>query len=492
MRGSLQVTARTATNVPIDITTHASQSVPAFRIRNSAGTSLFSLDVDGNLTVLGTTTTADTTVTDDFSVSDTLTVAGTATFSGNVVIGDHVTDSLTVNSASRFVNDAVFDHNLTVNNNMAVQGSLTVNGSEVGAIADASITVAKLANGTDGQLITWDAAGVAATVATGTAGHVLTSNGAGAAPTFQANAPGSGASTALDNLVAVAINTALLPDVAAADDFGSATLPFKDVFIAGSSLTPGTNNFRLTGASTSGTRVISFPDATGTLLYSGGALGTPSSGTLTSCSGLPVAGVTGDAVTALAVGSLELGHATDTTITRTGAGDIAVEGNAVYRAGGTDVPVADGGTGASTLTGLVLGNGASAMTAVTAPSGTVVGDTDTQTLTNKRVTPRVTSEASSATPTINTDNSDAHSITALATAITSMTTNLTGTPTNFQELIVRIKDDGSARAITWGASFEAAGTALPTTTVISKRLVVKFLYDTVTSKWGCIATAQEA
>lgn len=37
----------------------------------------------------------------------------------------------------------------------------------------------------------------------------------------------------------------------------------------------------------------------------------------------------------------------DTSITRTGAGDIAVEGNAVYRAGGTDVPIADGGTGAS-------------------------------------------------------------------------------------------------------------------------------------------------
>lgn len=46
-------------------------------------------------------------------------------------------------------------------------------------------------------------------------------------------------------------------------------------------------------------------------------------------------------------GDIELGHASDTTIARSGAGDITVEGNAVYRAGGTDVPVADGGTGAS-------------------------------------------------------------------------------------------------------------------------------------------------
>lgn len=105
---------------------------------------------------------------------------------------------------------------------------------------------------------------------------------------------------------------------------------------------------------------------------------------------------------------------------------------------------------------------------------------------------RITTITSSATPTINTDNCDAVTITALAAAITSMTTNLTGTPNNFDELIIRIKDDGTARAITWGASFEAKGVALPTTTVISKVLTVAFVYDTVTSKWGCVGAAQEA
>lgn len=45
---------------------------------------------------------------------------------------------------------------------------------------------------------------------------------------------------------------------------------------------------------------------------------------------------------------IELGHATDTTLTRSSAGNMAIEGNLVYRAGGTDIPVADGGTGAST------------------------------------------------------------------------------------------------------------------------------------------------
>ena len=45
---------------------------------------------------------------------------------------------------------------------------------------------------------------------------------------------------------------------------------------------------------------------------------------------------------------IELGHASDTTITRASAGDLNVEGNLIYRAGGTDVPIADGGTGQST------------------------------------------------------------------------------------------------------------------------------------------------
>lgn len=53
-----------------------------------------------------------------------------------------------------------------------------------------NVDVADLANGTDGELITWNSSGVAATVGAGTSAQVLTSNGAGAAPTFQAAAGG--------------------------------------------------------------------------------------------------------------------------------------------------------------------------------------------------------------------------------------------------------------------------------------------------------------
>jgi hypothetical protein len=55
-------------------------------------------------------------------------------------------------------------------------------------------------------------------------------------------------------------------------------------------------------------------------------LGTPSSGTLTNCTGLPVSGITASTSTALGVGSIELGHATDTTLSRSSAGVLAVEG----------------------------------------------------------------------------------------------------------------------------------------------------------------------
>lgn len=125
-------------------------------------------------------------------------------------------------------------------------------------------------------------------------------------------------------------------------------------------------------------------------------------------------------------------------------------------------------------------------------TGSVVTVDSTQSLSNKRLTPRVTTITSSATPTINTDNCDAVTITALATAITSMTSGLSGTPVNFQKLMIRIKDDGTARAITWGASFASRGVTLPTTTIISKVLTVGLIYNSVTSTWDCVAVAQEA
>ena len=151
--------------------------------------------------------------------------------------------------------------------------------------------------------------------------------------------------------------------------------------------------------------------------------------------------------------------------------------------------VTNGGTGASTLTGILVGNGTSAITTVTVPSGTIVGTTDTQTLTNKRVTTRaITTSANSATPTINTDNTDIFVITGQSVAITSFTTNLSGTPTNGQKLWIAITGT-TAIALTWGASFEASTQALPTTTITTGRLDVGFVWNVATTKWRCVAAS---
>ena len=176
-------------------------------------------------------------------------------------------------------------------------------------------------------------------------------------------------------------------------------------------------------------------------------IGTPSAGTLTSCTGLPLTGLVDDTTTALGVGTLELGHASDTTLVRSAAGVLMVEN-------------------------------------VVIPS-----ISSTSTLTNKRITARVKTFTTDATPDIDSDDYDAVTITALAVAITDV--NVTGTPTNFQKLIFRIKDNATIRAIAWGSDFEDAGKALPTTTVASKLLTVAFIYNTVTSKWGCVGVANE-
>ncbi len=102
---------------------------------------------------------------------------------------------------------------------------------------------------------------------------------------------------------------------------------------------------------------------------------------------------------------------------------------------------------------------------------------------------RTNTVASAALPAINTDTTDEFTITALATNITSMSTNLTGTPVNGQKLVVRIKDDGNARSISWGSSYASTTVALPTTTVAGVTMYVGFIYNSTSAVWDCVATA---
>ena len=154
------------------------------------------------------------------------------------------------------------------------------------------------------------------------------------------------------------------------------------------------------------------------------------------------------------------------------AGNAATGTDPYLQANGTDAVV--GLNLRTKSTGTVKANGVEVVTV----SGT-------QTLTNKRVTPRINSTTSTATPSINTDTTDQYNITALAANITSVT--VTGTPTDGQKLMVRIKGT-AARTIAWGASFVASGYApLLTSTVASKTHMVSFVYDSAAAKWVCMA-----
>jgi hypothetical protein len=105
--------------------------------------------------------------------------SGTTTINASAVAGTTtltmpaITDTVITKTSTDTLTNKTFDANGTGN-------SLS------------NVDVADLANGTDGELITWSAAGAPTTVAVGTSGHVLTSNGTGAAPTFQAAAGGGG------------------------------------------------------------------------------------------------------------------------------------------------------------------------------------------------------------------------------------------------------------------------------------------------------------
>jgi hypothetical protein len=105
-------------------------------------------------------------------------------------------------------------------------------------------------------------------------------------------------------------------------------------------------------------------------------------------------------------------------------------------------------------------------------------------------TTRVQTSASAATLNVNADNFDMVVVTAQAEAITIA--NPTGTPTQGQGLVYRLKDDGTARGISYGADFRALGVTLPTTTTISKTLYLACVYNSTDSKWDVIGYKEQA
>jgi len=103
----------------------------------------------------------------------------------------------------------------------------------------------------------------------------------------------------------------------------------------------------------------------------------------------------------------------------------------------------------------------------------------------------ITTIASSATPTPTGDKLlNTLNITALAEAATFAAPS--GTSRNGNRLIVRIKDNGTARSLDWNAIYRALELALPTTTVLGKILYLGFMYNSQDSKWDLLAINQQS
>jgi len=122
----------------------------------------------------------------------------------------------------------------------------------------------------------------------------------------------------------------------------------------------------------------------------------------------------------------------------------------------------------------------------------VITHTATQTMTNKRVTPRVLTAASYTTDTgvsIAGDTQDMFIVTAQAGAL--LFNAPSGTPVNGQKLIITVASSTTvARALTWNAIYGATTVALPTTTAATTAtLSIGFIYSTSKVLWQCVAVS---
>ena len=103
--------------------------------------------------------------------------------------------------------------------------------------------------------------------------------------------------------------------------------------------------------------------------------------------------------------------------------------------------------------------------------------------------PSIQSVTSSATVTP-TFSDDMVKITAQAAGLTLA--NPSGTAIPGLGIVIRIKDNGTARSISYGTQYRGVGVSLPSTTVISKTLYLGCIWNSDDTKLDVVAVGQEA
>lgn len=174
----------------------------------------------------------------------------------------------------------------------------------------------------------------------------------------------------------------------------------------------------------------------------------------------------------------------------TAAGDAALfrsEGSGDWRCVGymrkSGAPIAGGG-------GDFVGPASSVANRIVVFDGTTgkLGKDGGKTIADLRA-PAIQAVTSSATVTP-TFSDDMVKITAQAAALALA--NPTGTAIPGLGMVIRIKDNGTARAISYDTQYRAIGITLPTTTFISKTTYIAMIYNSDDTKWDCVATGTEA
>lgn len=68
----------------------------------------------------------------------------------------------------------------------------------------------------------------------------------------------------------------------------------------------------------------------------------------------------------------------------------------------------------------------------------------------------------------------------------------TGSPSDGQKLLIRLRDEGVAAGLTFNAIYRSMGSSLPITTAANKLMRLGFEYNATDAKWDLIAYDQES